>query len=107
MIPFEQGRQGAANALQQQLALGQAAQGQAGQNLALLGSGLQGQLATSQAAQQQAAGTVGGLSGLTGASAYQPFMSPYQQQVINTTLAEYDKQSQAGCNNPDHSCHRT
>ena len=56
---FEQARQGAANALQQQLALGQAAQGQAGQNLALLGSGLQGQLATSQAAQQQAGQNVG------------------------------------------------
>ena len=63
---FEQGRQGAANALQQQLALGQAAQGQAGQNLALLGSGLQGQLATSQAAQQQAGQNVG-LLGQTGA----------------------------------------
>ena len=32
----------------------------------------------------------------TGPSAYQPFMSPYQQQVINTTLAEYDKQAQKG-----------
>jgi hypothetical protein len=32
----------------------------------------------------------------TGPSAYQPFMSPYQQQVIDTTLAEYDKQSQKG-----------
>ena len=53
-------------------------------------------LQAAQTAQQQAAGTVGGLGALTGASAYQPFMSPYQQQVINTTLAEYDKQSQAG-----------
>jgi len=43
-----------------------------------------------------AAGTVGGLGGLTGAQAYQPFMSPYQQQVIDTTLAEYDKQGLAG-----------
>ena len=33
---------------------------------------------------------------MTGPQAYQPFMSPYQQQVIDTTLAEYDKQSQAG-----------
>ena len=57
-----------------------------------------------QAAQtaQTAAGTdlgaartaAGGLGALTGASAYQPFMSPYQQQVIDTTLGEYDKQSQ-------------
>ena len=60
-------------------------------------------LADAQAAQklgaQQiggAATTVGGLSALTGPQAYQPFMSPYQQQVIDTTLAEYDKQSQAG-----------
>ena len=43
-----------------------------------------------------AATTVGGLGALTGPQAYQPFMSPYQQQVIDTTLAEYDKQSQAG-----------
>ena len=53
-------------------------------------------LTAAQAAQQQAAGTVGGLSGLTGASAYQPFMSPYQQQVIDTTLAEFDRQQQSG-----------
>ena len=56
-------------------------------------------LTAAQAAQQQAAGTVGGLGALTGASAYQPFMSPYQSQVIDTTLAEYDKQSQAGAQN--------
>ena len=48
-------------------------------------------LADAQTAQQQAAGTIGALSGLTGASAYQPFMSPYQQQVIDTTLAEFDR----------------
>jgi hypothetical protein len=28
--------------------------------------------------------------------AYQPFMSPYQQQVIDTTLAEYDRQGAQG-----------
>jgi len=66
-------------------------------NLATSGVGAyQPYLTAAQAAQQQAAGTVGGLGALTGASAYQPFMSPYQQQVINTTLAEYDKHSQAG-----------
>jgi len=53
-------------------------------------------LSAAQTAQQQAASTVGGLGALTGPQAYQPFMSPYQQQVIDTTLAEYDKQSQAG-----------
>jgi len=66
-------------------------------NLATSGVGAyQPFLTAAQAAQQQAAGTIGGLSGLTGASAYQPFMSPYQQQVIDTTLAEYDKQGFTG-----------
>ena len=42
-----------------------------------------------------AAGTAqAGLGALTGASAYQPFMSPYQQDVIDTSLASFDKQSQ-------------
>ena len=46
----------------------------------------------------QAATAVGGLGALqsgaaasTGANAYQPFMSPYQQQVIDATMTEYDK----------------
>jgi len=53
-------------------------------------------LSAAQTAQQQAAGTVGGLGALTGPQAYQPFMSPYQSQVIDATLAEYDKQGFAG-----------
>ena len=53
-------------------------------------------LQAATAAQQAAAGTVGGLSSLTGPQAYQPFMSPYQTQVIDTTLAEYDRQGAAG-----------
>ncbi len=44
----------------------------------------------------QSAQTIGGLSALTGPQAYQPFMSPYQTQVIDATLAEYDKQGAAG-----------
>ncbi len=61
-------------------------------NLATSGvGGYQPFLTAAQAAQTQAAGTVGGLSGLTGASAYQPFMSPYQQQVIDTTLTEFNR----------------
>ena len=36
--------------------------------------------------------------GLTGAQAYHPFMSPYQSQVIDTTLSEYDRQAQKGIN---------
>ena len=50
-----------------------------------------------QAAQANvgAAGTAaGGLGALTGAQAYQPFMSPYQQDVIDTSLTEFDRQSQ-------------
>ena len=34
--------------------------------------------------------------GLTGASAYQPFMSPYQTDVIDETLRQYDLSRQAG-----------
>jgi hypothetical protein len=61
-------------------------------NLATAGVGAyQPFLTAAQAAQTQAAGTIGGLGGLTGASAYQPFMSPYQQQVIDTTLTEFDR----------------
>ena len=58
----------------------------------------------------QSAGTIGGLgayqtaagniaqgaAGMTGPQAYQPFMSPYQTQVIDATLTEYDKQGRAG-----------
>ena len=36
----------------------------------------------------------GGLGALTGAQAYQPFMSPYQQDVIDTSLTEFDRQAQ-------------
>jgi len=32
----------------------------------------------------------------SGPQAYQPFMSPYQTDVIDATLAEFDKQTQAG-----------
>ena len=60
-------------------------------------------LQAAQVAQQQGAGalgqsaqTIGGLSALTGPQAYQPFMSPYQSQVIDTALAEYDRQGSAG-----------
>ena len=44
----------------------------------------------------QSAQTIGGLGALTGPQAYQPFMSPYQTQVIDATLAEYDRQGAAG-----------
>ena len=38
--------------------------------------------------------TLGGASQYIGPQAYQQFMSPYQQQVIDTTLTEFDKQRQ-------------
>jgi hypothetical protein len=44
----------------------------------------------------QSAQTIGGLSSLTGPQAYQPFMSPYQSQVIDATLSEFDKQKLGG-----------
>ncbi len=50
-----------------------------------------------QAAQANvgAAGTAqAGLGALTGPTAYQPFMSPYQQDVIDTSLTEFDRQAQ-------------
>jgi hypothetical protein len=53
-------------------------------------------LADAQAFQADAATTIGGLGALTGPQAYQPFMSPYQQQVIDTTLAEFDRSRTGG-----------
>mgnify|MGYP003116366558 CR=1 FL=1 len=35
-------------------------------------------------------------AGRSGPTAYQPFMSPYQQDVIDATLAEFDQQAAAG-----------
>jgi len=55
---------------------------------------------------QQAIGQVGGLGAYepylqaaqaaTGPTAYQAYMSPYQQDIIDTTLADYDIQAQKG-----------
>ena len=63
-------------------------------------------VAPEAALQTQAISKVGGLgsyqpylqtaSALTGPSAYQAYMSPYQQDVIDTTLQEYDIQAQKG-----------
>jgi len=61
---------------------------QAAQTAQTAGAGALGQAATAVgglgAIQNQAAG-------MTGANAYQPFMSPYQSQVIDATLSEFDK----------------
>ena len=48
-----------------------------------------------QSAQAQA----GAQGALSGPNAYQQFMSPYQQDVIDATMSEYDKQAQAGITN--------
>ena len=46
---------------------------------------------------QTAAGNIAqGAAGMTGPQAYQPFMSPYQTQVIDATLSEFDKQRLGG-----------
>ena len=45
---------------------------------------------------QAAAGALGTAGGLSGAQAYQGFMSPYQQDVIDATLSEYDSQAAQG-----------
>jgi hypothetical protein len=39
---------------------------------------------------------VGQQAGLTGPQAFQQFMSPFQQQVIDTTLADFDRQAAMG-----------
>jgi len=70
-------------------------------------------LTAAQQAQTNAAGTIGGLgalqtgaqgfqtaqAGATGANAYQPFMSPYQSQVIDATLSEFDRSRLGGQQN--------
>lgn len=92
---FEQAQQRAANALQQQLALGQAAQGQVGQNLALLQPGLQAQLAGSQAAQQQAGQNVG-LLGQTGQMQLGTASALQQQAAQNVGLNQATLAAQTG-----------
>ena len=66
---------------------------QAAQTAQTAGAGALGQAATAVgglgAIQNQAAAS-------TGANAYQPFMSPYQSQVIDATLSEFDKSRLGG-----------
>ena len=49
-----------------------------------------------EAALGTAAGDIAAARGMIGPSAYQQYMSPYQQDVIDTTLAEFDIQAQKG-----------
>jgi hypothetical protein len=51
------------------------------------------QIAPESALQQQARTAAGGLGSLIGPDAYKQYMSPYQQEVIDTTLSEYDRQA--------------
>jgi len=46
--------------------------------------------------QNQAIQGAGGLGSMLGPDAYQQYMSPYQQNVISSTLANYDIQAQQG-----------
>ena len=66
---------------------------QAAQTAQTAGAGALGNAATAVGGlgtfQNQAAAS-------TGANAYQPFMSPYQQQVIDATMTEFDKSRLGG-----------
>jgi len=57
---------------------------------------LAGGLGSFQPYLQTAATRAGEAAALTGPTAYQAYMSPYQQDVISTTLREYDVQAQKG-----------
>ena len=48
--------------------------------------------ASSTQLQTDAAAAAADLGSLVGPDAYKQFMSPYQQEVIDTTLAEFDRQ---------------
>ena len=50
------------------------------------------QVAAQTALQTGASQAAQGLGSLTGPQAYQPYMSPYQQEVMDTTLSEFDRQ---------------
>ena len=50
------------------------------------------QIADRTQLQKDAMTAAGGLGSLVGPQAYQPFMSPYQQEVMDTTLSEFDRQ---------------
>ena len=54
------------------------------------------QVAAQTALQTGASQAAGGLGSLVGPDAYQQFMSPYQQQVMDTTLTEFDRQQTIG-----------
>ena len=73
---------------------------QAAQTAQTTGAGALGNAATAVgglgAFQNQAGNIAQGQAGMTGPQAYQPFMSPYQSQVIDATLSEFDKSRLGG-----------
>ncbi len=50
------------------------------------------QVADQTQLQKDASAAAAGLGSLVGPDAYKPFMSPYQQEVIDATLSEFDRQ---------------
>jgi hypothetical protein len=54
------------------------------------------QVAAQTQLQTGASAAAQGLGSLTGPQAYQPYMSPYQQEVMDTTLSEFDRQQTIG-----------
>jgi hypothetical protein len=87
--------QGGVGAYKPYLSAAQQAQTDASTTLGGLGS----MQAGAQGFQTGAANVASGAAGMTGANAYQPFMSPYQQQVIDATLSEFDKSRLSGQQN--------
>ena len=89
---FSQANQLANQAYGQQMGLGQAAIGQAAQNVGMYGQAAQGQLASAQGQQQQALQNVG-LLGQAGAA--QAGMANQTQQQLQNTMGQYGALSQA------------
>ena len=61
--------------------------------------GLAGGLGSFHPSLQTAASQAGQAGQFMGPQAYQQFMSPFQQDVIDTTLSEFDRQAQRGITN--------
>jgi hypothetical protein len=59
-------------------------------------TGVPADIAAARGALGTATGDIAAARGMIGPTAYQQYMSPYQQDVIESTLAEYDIQAQKG-----------
>jgi hypothetical protein len=59
-------------------------------------TGVPADIAAARGALGTAAGDIAAARGMIGPTAYQQYMSPYQQDVIESTLAEYDIQAAKG-----------